>query len=184
MSDLEIEALMNDASRTKDEMIQMIMQHHEAALLRYATRLVNDSNAAKDVVQNTFIKLYVGWDNGSRPDRHVKSWLYKVTHNNAVDLIRKEHRVRDLHERHAEELATMKDHEKSKCKREDAMKLALEHIELLKPNEKQVLLLRLQEGLSYREISEITNESEGNVGYLLHHAVKKLSKSLKLAGAL
>ena len=184
MSDLEIEALMNDASRTKDEMIHMIMQHHESALLRYATRLVNDSNAAKDVVQNTFIKLYTGWDNGSRPDRHVKSWLYKVTHNNAVDYIRKEHRVRDLHERHTEELASLEDHEQSKRKREDTMKLALEHVELLKPNEKQVLLLRLQEGLSYREISEITNESEGNVGYLLHHAVKKLSSSLKLAGAL
>ncbi|MFT5498181.1 MAG: RNA polymerase sigma factor (sigma-70 family) [Kiritimatiellia bacterium] len=184
MSDLEIEALMNDASKTKEELVKMIMTHHESALLRYATRLVNDPNAAQDVVQNTFIKLYKGWDNGSRPDRHIKSWLYKVTHNNAVDYIRKENRVRDLHERHAEELESLKDHEKTKLKREDAMNMALEHIHQLKPNEQQVVLLRLQEGLSYREISEITNETEGNVGYLLHHAVKKLSSSLREAGAL
>jgi RNA polymerase sigma-70 factor (ECF subfamily) len=54
----------------------------------------------------------------------------------------------------------------------------------LHPREQQVLLLRLEEGLSYKEISRVTGRSEGNVGNLLHHAVRKLSTSLKKAGVI
>jgi RNA polymerase sigma-70 factor (ECF subfamily) len=49
--------------------------------------------------------------------------------------------------------------------------------------ERQVVLLRLQEGLSYQEISRITGRSEGNVGCLLHHAVRKLGKWVKPTSA-
>lgn len=185
MSELDVEALLDDTRRTKEEKLQMIMNVHETALLRYATRYVNDPNAAQDVVQDTFIKLYKGWDNGARPTRQLKSWLFRVTHNNAVDYIRKESRLRVLHEKHGEELKSISPlKDKESAEREDSMKIALEHIDKLKGNERQVLVLRLQEGMSYRQISEVTGETEGNVGYLLHHAVKKLSQSLKQAGVL
>jgi RNA polymerase sigma-70 factor (ECF subfamily) len=185
MSEIDVEALLEDTTHTKEEKIQMIMNFHESALLRYATRMVNDPNAAQDVVQDTFIKLYNGWENGSRPTRQLKSWLYRVTHNNAVDYIRKESRLRVLHEKHGEDVKSLAPRkEKETVDREESMKLALEHIEKLKDNEREVIVLRLQEGLSYRQISEVTGETEGNVGYLLHHAVKKLSQSLKQAGAI
>ena len=58
---------------------------------------------------------------------------------------------------------------------EEKRALVLEHVSELKPNEQQVLLLRLEEGLSYKEIGQITGRTVGNVGKVLHHAVKKLS---------
>ena len=72
-----------------DRMAQMeaIVAEHETALLRYATRLVNSPTAAQDVVQNVFVKLFRGWDRGTRPSAKLKGWLYRVTHNEAVDLI-------------------------------------------------------------------------------------------------
>jgi RNA polymerase sigma-70 factor (ECF subfamily) len=54
----------------------------------------------------------------------------------------------------------------------------------LQPREQQVILLRLQEGLSYQEISTVTGRTEGNVGNILHHAVRKLSQALRRSGAL
>ena len=57
------------------------MAEHEAGLLRYAARIVNDEGLAQDVVQEAFIKLYLGWKNGSYPGRSLKSWLSRVTHN-------------------------------------------------------------------------------------------------------
>ena len=45
--------------------------------------------------------------------------------------------------------------------------------------ERQVLLLRLQEGLSYEEIAGVTGRSSGYVGTLLHQAVKKLAATIQ-----
>jgi RNA polymerase sigma factor (sigma-70 family) len=55
-------------------------------------------------------------------------------------------------------------------------------VDTLSPVERQVLLLRLEEGLSYKEIAAVTERSVGNVGKVLHHAVKKLSEKAKEAG--
>ena len=60
----------------------------------------------------------------------------------------------------------------------------LRHLKRLHPREQQVVLLRLEQGLSYHEISEITGRSEGNVGNILHHAVRKLSTILQKEGGL
>ena len=162
--------------------LEVIMSQYEAPLLRYAARILNDPDAAQDVVQNTFIKLCKRWKDDAPPAKQLKGWLYRVTHNHAVDHIRRESRMRILHQAHAEEVATSYAPKQSRqLQKEDAMNLALQHLRKLKPEEQQVVLLRLQEGLSYKEISEVTKRSEGNVGCILHHAVKKLARSLKQA---
>ena len=167
----------------REEELEMIISEHEAGLLRYATRILNDPNAAKDVVQNTFIKLCHGWRNGSRPSDQLKGWLYRVTHNQAVDHIRKESRLKVLHTAQAEEVPHERPpNQTDDLNRREAMNLALEHLQKLKPEEQQIVILRLQEGMSYRQIADITKRTEGNVGCILHHAVKKLSLSLKRAG--
>lgn len=167
----------------RDRELAEVMAEFEGGLLRYAIRLVNDHSAAQDVVQDVFIKLYRGWNEGERPDQSVKSWLYRVTHNAAVDYIRRESRLRVLHERQAEESSpAIPAGQRRQLEAKEGMQLALEHMKKLNPGEQQVVWLRLQEGMSYREIAGVTRRSEGNVGCVLHHALKKLSASLKQAG--
>jgi RNA polymerase sigma-70 factor (ECF subfamily) len=163
--------------------VEDVVAEYETALLRYAVRLVNDTSAAQDVVQDVFIKLCKSWKNGAQPGPQMKSWLYRVTHNAAIDYIRKESRLRLLHERQAEEMISPPDKSpRRKLQAKESMELALEHLKRLDPREQQVVILRLQEGLSYREIAEVTQRSEGNVGCVLHHAMKKLATSLRRAG--
>ena len=61
--------------------------------------------------------------------------------------------------------------------------MVLKHVRKLDPGQQQVLLLRLEQGLSCGEISDVTGRSEGVVGNLLHHAVKDLADPLKRARA-
>lgn len=49
-----------------------------------------------------------------------------------------------------------------------------ELLESLSENQREVLRLKFQAGMSYREISEVTGLSESNVGFLIHTAVKNL----------
>jgi RNA polymerase sigma factor (sigma-70 family) len=173
-----------DVERTK--LMETIMAQHETALLRYAARILNSPSAAQDVVQNVFIKLFRGWKEGTQPSPRLKSWLYRVTHNEAVDHIRRESRLKTLHENHAEEFKSRlpnRTHSRgvSMGEKQD---LVLDLVQKLHPREQQVVLLRIQEGLSYKEISSVTGRTRGNVGNILHHAVKKLSQELKRAGKL
>ena len=167
--------------------IEAIMAEHETALLRYAARLLNNSPAAQDVVQDTFVKLYRFWRDGAWPAERLSSWLYRVTHNAAVDHMRLESRLRLLHTKKSADPTAAADDPPDpprQWQRGEQMDLALAHMHKLDSAEQQVLILRLQEGLAYKEIATITGRSEGNVGCLLHHAVKKLAASLKKAGAL
>jgi RNA polymerase sigma-70 factor (ECF subfamily) len=156
-----------------------IITEHQTALLRYVARLVNDAAAAQDVVQETFLKLFRVWRAGARPTENLKPWLYRVAHNAALDYIRHETRLRRWHEEEAAERAAAS---ADPSDPPDQAELVLGQLRCLAEPEQQVLLLRLQEGLSYREIGLVTGRTEGNVGCLLHHAVKKLSVSLKKAG--
>jgi RNA polymerase sigma-70 factor (ECF subfamily) len=52
----------------------------------------------------------------------------------------------------------------------------------LPPNQRDVLILKIQEGKTYREISEITGLSTSNVGYLIHHGLRALAGELRTAG--
>lgn len=162
------------------------MSQHETALLRYAARLVNSPTAAQDVVQNVFIKLFSKWDGHSQPAATLKSWLFRVTHNESVDLIRRESRLKALHEKHAEErLASCPDGRNCPApSHEDKKATVLRRLKRLHPREQQVVLLRLEQGLSYKEIAAITGRSEGNIGNILHHAVQKLSTVLQQEGVI
>ena len=157
-----------------------IVAEHETALLRYATRIVGNSWTAQDVVQNVFIKLFQQWQPGTPRGAPLKAWLYRVTHNEAIDHLRHESRLRLLHEKQAQEEACA---DGTNCgadeDAEEKRERVLGCLRRLHPREQQVVLLRLEEGLSYREIGAITGRTEGNVGNILHHAVRKLANRLK-----
>lgn len=152
------------------------MDQYQSALLRYATRVLNSEDAAQDVVQEAFIRLHGNIEKIAQRGVQLKGWLFRTTHNAAVDYIRKESRRRLLHQNQAKELAPQE------VDTDDRQALVLQHLGVLKPKEREVLVLRLQEGMSYKEISEILKRSEGYVGTLIHTATKKLTQSLRQAG--
>lgn len=162
---------------TAVQMEKIIMQY-ESALLRYATRILNNPTAAEDVVQNVFVKLFKMWRKGMKVSDKIQSWLYCVTHNEAVDYIRRETKLSRLHEESAAELALTYhsdcDMNSNPMYDEERRQLVLALIRKLYFREQQVMLLRLQEGLSYQQIAEVTGLTVGNVGKILHNATHKL----------
>lgn len=170
-------------AKTDDVNMEEIMSQYQAALLRYAARVLSNEDAAQDVVQEAFIRLH---ENRSRILQRrvpVKGWLFRTTHNAAVDYIRRESRLRALHERQAgQEERFAPDDDAEQRDRSERQALVMDHLQALRPKEREVLVLRLQEEMSYREIAEVINRSEGYVGSLIHTATRKLTRSLRQAG--
>ena len=67
------------------------------------------------------------------------------------------------------------DHPREQRKRETITSL-FELVEALPRRQRELVLLKFQQDFSYREISEVTGLSIGNVGFILHQAVKSLKK--------
>ncbi len=56
--------------------------------------------------------------------------------------------------------------------------MVLQRIGALPPNQREVVQLKFGEGMSYKQISEITGHSVSNVGFLIHTAVSTLRREL------
>lgn len=169
--------------REQLEAFEAIVLRYEAELLRYAARMIYDSDAAQDIVQNTFIKLFRKWEEKLEPSPQLSSWLYRVAHNGAVDYIRKESRRRNLHQRQAEEKADFVEPDRGKGFRiSEAAEQAAAALQKLSMRERQLVVLKVFEEKTYREISSITGLKVGNVGYILHHAMKKMAAELEGSG--
>lgn len=145
-------------------------------LLRYAARLMNNATLAQDAVQNAWVKLSRRVPPVEEPSDEVRNWLYTVVHNESVDIIRAEERRRKLHESYSAEQDTTCMPDTGLDEREE---MVLSCLPVLSPLQSQVVLLRLQQGLSYEDIAQIVGEKPSYVGNLLHHAVKILSDEVK-----
>jgi RNA polymerase sigma factor (sigma-70 family) len=173
---------IHDSNPSVPNSLEDAMEQYQSALLRYATRVLNNEDAAQDVVQEAFIRLHGNMDKIKTRGVHVKGWLFRTTHNAAVDYIRKESRRRNLHERQSKQADLFANDPDVQKVRDEKQALVMGHLNTLKPKEREVLVLRLQEGMSYKEIAGVLKRSEGYVGTLIHTATKKLSRSLQQAG--
>ncbi len=179
-----IERLPEPGQSEMDRMdLEGAMETYQSALLRYAARVLANDAAAHDVVQETFIRLHGNWERIRAKGVPLRGWLMRTAHNVAVDYIRKESRLRLLHERQSR-LSPPPCSAGDPGGRDERMALVMRHLNTLKPKEREVLVLRLQEEMSYKEIADVLGRSEGYVGTLIHAATRKLTQSLRKAGVL
>ena len=161
------------------------VSEYEVGLLRYATRILRNQDAAQDVVQEAFLRLFRAWKQSLAPCPQLSSWLYRVTHNCAVDYVRKESRRRLLHLKQAGERQEYALPDRGQAFRiSEAAERASRMLTTLSLREQQLVILKVYEEKSYKEISAITGLTTSNVGYILHHAMKKMAAQLKKAKAI
>lgn len=157
--------------------VQTAVARHQAPLLRYATRILHgDADRARDVVQDTFVKLLA--QPVAEIEGHLAEWLFTVCRHRALDVLRKEGRVRFFAEGQAERLTAAEPLPGAGLERAEAQATVLKLIDRLPANQQEVVRLKFQNGFSYKEISRITSLSVTNVGFILHTAVARLRREM------
>ena len=154
---------------------QTVVEQFEGPLIRYARRITGDLERARDVVQETLLQLY-------RQDRTsirgaITPWLFRVCRNRALDVQRKEQLMSSATELDLQSLQGGTGPEERFVQTETSDRL-LGHLESLPENQQEVIRLKFQSDLSYREIAEITGMTVSNVGVLLHTGLKKLRRMM------
>jgi RNA polymerase sigma-70 factor (ECF subfamily) len=164
----------SDRSHENAAFVRSAVEQFQAPLLRYATRLVGNPDHARDVVQDTFVRLLA--QPPAAVDDHLAEWLYTVCRNRAFDLHRKEGRMKQFDEGAAERVVAMEPRPGTALEAEETQAAVLRLINHLPPNQQEVIRLKFQNGFSYKEISRITELSVSNVGFLIHTAIKTLQQ--------
>ena len=148
------------------------LDRYERPLIRYATWLLSDAEMARDIVQETFLRLCR--EEPARVDGHLAAWLFTVCRNLALDTREKASRSTSLE--HAE-MPVVYDLEGQHDARQ-ALGRVLDVLDTLPRNQREVVHLKFQGGLSYKEIAAVTALSTSNVGFLLHTAVRAIRSQL------
>lgn len=158
------------------ELVERALVEFESPLIGYAKSIVHDLDRARDIVQDTFIRLYQ--QDAAKVRDGLKSWLFTVCRNRALDVLRKEKRMVPTED------SLMATHESTDPSPDQAASQAeriakvKSFIDRLPENQATVILMKFEQGLSYQEISEQTGLSSGNVGFLIHTGLKRLRSIL------
>jgi len=166
---------------TQDQWIQSAVIEFEGPLVVYAARILGDIDRARDVVQETFLRL-CGQER-SEVGPHLLEWLYAVCRNRALDLLRRQ-RTRGCEEMAGEKIECPVARPAKRAEDKELAARILSMMEELPENQRRVLVLKFEEGLSYKQISVKTGLSVSNVGFLIHSGLKALRRGLEVGNEL
>jgi len=160
----------------------IVLPHLDAAytLARYLTR---DDHDAQDIVQDAYLralKYFGGFRGGGADGRDGRAWLLAIVRNTAYTW-RRRHRADALatefdEEQHSDAVA--EHHPAAALERDGARQSLHQALDRLGPEFREVIVLRELEGLSYKEIGDVTGVPIGTVMSRLSRARRRLQAAL------
>jgi RNA polymerase sigma-70 factor, ECF subfamily len=144
-------------------------------LIRYLTCLGLNTDDAHDVAQEAFLRLHRHVSEGG-PDENLRSWLFRVAHNEACN------RQRSYERRNSAPLDSVDppdsaDPERTLLKKEKFRRLDTA-MKALPAQDREAILLRA-EGLRYREIGDVLGLATSTVADIIDRAIRKLAENCK-----
>jgi RNA polymerase sigma factor (sigma-70 family) len=161
---------------TREQFVERALAEYESPLVGYAYGFVHDLERARDIVQDTFIRLCQ--QDVAKVKDGLKTWLFTVCRNRALDVLRKESRVSPLEEEHLKRRATEAPSPDESLDQTERIAGVMRYLDRLSENQRTVILMKFRDGFSYHEICEATGLSSGNVGFLIHAGLKRLRELL------
>ncbi|MGD0092408.1 MAG: RNA polymerase sigma factor [Planctomycetota bacterium] len=157
------------------------VERHEGPLLSFAAAFLRDDTLAQDVVQETFLRA------AREPQRVLKcqadgaterNWLLKVARDLSVDNLRRRASEKKAVAKLAAGAETSAQPADAAAQDAEESVRVRAAIDRLRPRLRELLILKVSEQKSYKEIAQITGLTVTNVGFLLHEAMQELGKGL------
>ncbi len=155
------------------ESFDMLMEKYQNKMFNLAYQITHDEDVSKDIVQDSFFKAYKKLKVFDR-NRKFFSWIYRITLNESLNCKKRYSYSTELNESNSPTVS-------SPCKKfelEETAARVQSAINKLSPKYRKLIILKHNQELSYREISEIVGIPEGKVKSRLYIAREKLKDNL------
>jgi len=172
----DFETVKPMSSQDIEAFIEQAVEDYESALIGYARTYLHDLERARDVVQDTFIRLCQ--QDLEKVRENLKAWLFTVCRNRCLDVIRKDKRVEPLDEIRWQRVAGTEAAPDEQAEDDEKIATVMRFMDRLPKNQKEVILLKFQQGMNYTEIHDVTGLTQGNIGFLIHTGLKRLREWL------
>jgi RNA polymerase sigma-70 factor (ECF subfamily) len=172
LSDAELISVAVDG---REESFEELVRRYQRPIAGYVYRMLGDYDAALDVTQEVFIKVYNSLGRYS-PEYKFSTWLYRIAHNAAIDHIRRNSNLTQSIETESHDGAYQLQFEcpapspERLRERKEWRHQIAEVIKRLPPAYRELILLRHSSDLSYDEIAEVTGLPLGTVKNRLFRA--------------
>lgn len=178
--------LMRRLSGGDTEALSAIVLRHQRKLVGFLTRLCGSRDAAEDLAQETFIRVYEARGHYRPAAGRFTTWLYTIAYRLYVDTRRAWGRSRTDSLDGAEERLSdgAAGTPESTAIDSDLSRRVRREIDALPEACRPVVVLRSRQGLSYAEIAAILGCSEGAARVRMHKGLALLRRRLKAAGML
>ena len=160
--------LISQAQQGDQAAFEGLVTRYEKQVYHQALRLLGHPEDAADVTQEVFLKVWRSLP-AFQGDSSFATWLYRLTDNAAIDLLRREKKRRgdaSLDDEEYQWDATLADPEASperKLEQQELRRAVSEGLNRLSEEHRRVLVLREINGLSYEEIAAVLDLTAGTV---------------------
>jgi len=166
-----VERYLSGDLRAFDE----IMIRYERQIFRLCYRFTNNSDDARDLAQDVFVKAFENLATFRR-ESSLKTWLYRIATNHCINHVKANTRQfvevqETMKQTHATAQMGLEDQEQR-----DRFRLLVKQ---LPPKQRAILELRIHEQLSYEEIATMSNRSVSTIKASVFFALEKLRKLVK-----
>lgn len=184
MTKEEENRLVTELRKGREGAFDRVFSYYFPRLMNFANEYVHDSEVAREIVQDTFLKL---WEIRKKlaPDTRLPSLLFTITRNDALNylkqLIHKQKYIDDRKRYYENQLnyIALRDESSDKLIYSELYEKISFTIDNLPEKCKQAFLLSRNEGLKYREIADRLKISVKTVETHVSDALKKLREALK-----
>ena len=167
--------LVLKCQRQDEKAFREIVNSWEPRLYYYLRRLVENENDVWDILQETWLAVFQNIRKLQDPLR-FPAWLYRISHNKAVNLLRKENKYTQITD---EQMADYCENNNTVIAVKEQTELVHKLLGKLKLAHREVLTLHFLEGFSIQEMARIIGISEGTAKSRLYYAKHKLHEALK-----
>lgn len=178
MQEIDIAVLLYEAQEGDKDAFALLQDEYEAAIQRFVRRMMKNPDDVDDIVQRTFIALYMNLDRIDPPEK-LRPFLFRVARNLCYDNLRKYYRrdemaLQDCEHRLETEHLSPEDTAHWNLMLEQVRKA----IDCLPEIHRDTLIFYVEEGLSQAEIADIMETEVGTVKSRLFYARKLLKQTV------
>jgi RNA polymerase sigma-70 factor (ECF subfamily) len=152
-----------------------LVERYWDRLYRWLYHLTRDRHAAEDLTQETFLRA-LGAVKSFRPGSNFRAWVFRIGHNNFVNQKRSERRTK--HQLPEDVAAPELNAVEIGAENRETLEVVTRAVDDLPADFRAALLLRVQEGLSFREVAKVLNTTEETARWRVFKARQKLMKVL------
>ena len=167
--------LVQTAVAGREASFEELVRRYQRPIAAYVYRMVGDYDAALDLTQEVFIKVYNSLAR-YRSEFKFSTWIYKIAHNAAIDHLRR-HAVREQTltgsvegERREVAIESRRLTPEQESERKERRSEIESVVQLLQASYRELIILRHSHDLSYDEIAEVTGLPMGTVKNRLFRA--------------